>query len=142
MSSDTSEKGFQNDIITYLTSTGYVKRTTNNYDVTSCLDIELVLNFIHATQPKAWKKFAKHNKSNAEARFIMSLVRQIKKKGTIAVLRDGFRDIAKFNLFYPRPNNNLNPELKAKFNQNIFSVIDELEYENKDKGNRLDLVIY
>ena len=142
MSSDTSEKGFQNDIITYLTSTGYVKRTTNNYDVTSCLDIELVLNFIHATQPKAWKKFAKHNKSNAEARFIMSLVRQIKKKGTIAVLRDGFRDIAKFDLFYPRPNNDLNPELKAKFNQNIFSVIDELEYEHKDKGNRLDLVIF
>ena len=142
MSSDTSEKGFQNDIITYLTSTGYVKRTTNNYDVTSCLDVELVLKFIHATQPKAWKKFAKHNKSNAEARFIMSLVKQIKKKGTIAVLRNGFRDIAKFNLFYPRPNNNLNPELKAKFNQNIFSVIDELEYENKDKGNRLDLVIF
>ena len=142
MSSDTSEKGFQNDIITYLTSTGYVKRTTNDYDVTSCLDVELVLNFIHATQPKAWKKFAKHNKSNAEARFIMSLVRQIKKKGTIAVLRDGFRDIAKFDLFYPRPNNELNPELKAKFNENIFSVVDELEYQSKDKGNRLDLVIF
>ena len=43
MSSDTSEKGFQNDIIAYLTSTGYVKRTTNDYDVVSCLDIELVL---------------------------------------------------------------------------------------------------
>lgn len=142
MSSDTSEKGFQNDIIRYLTSTGYVKRTTNDYDVTSCLDVELVLKFIHATQPKAWKKFAKHNKTNAEARFIMSLVRQIKKKGTITVLREGFRDIAKFDLFYPRPNNDLNPELKAKFNKNIFSVVDELEYQNKDKGNRLDLVIF
>ena len=142
MSSDTSEKGFQDDIIAYLTGTGYVKRTTNDYDVNSCLDVDLVLKFIHATQPKAWKKFAKHNKSNAEARFIMSLVRQIKKKGTIAVLREGFRDIAKFDLFYPRPNNDLNPELKAKFNKNIFSVVDELEYQNKEKGNRLDLVIF
>ena len=100
MSSDTSEKGFQNDIIAYLTGTGYVKRSTNDYDVTSCLDVELVLKFIHATQPRAWKKFAKHNKTNAEARFIMSLVRQIKKKGTITVLREGFRDIAKFDLLY------------------------------------------
>ena len=142
MSSDTSEKGFQNDIIDYLTSTGYVKRTTNDYDVTSCLDIDLVLKFIHGTQPKAWKRFAKVNKTNTEAKFISSLMRQIQKNGTIEVLRNGFRDIAKFDLFYARPNNTLNPELKAKFNQNIFSVVDELEYESKDNGNRLDLVIF
>ena len=58
MTTDTSEKGFQKDIITYLTSTGYEKRTTKNYNVVTCLDVELVLKFIHATQPKAWKKFA------------------------------------------------------------------------------------
>lgn len=143
MSTDTSEKGFQKDIINYLTSTGYEKRTTNDYNVVSCLDVELVLRFVHATQPKAWKKFARINKTNPEASFISSLVRRINKYGTIDVLRNGFRDAGtKFNLFYPPPNSNLNPELKAKFNQNIFSVVDELEYENKDKGNRLDLVIF
>lgn len=143
MSTDTSEKGFQKDIINYLTSTGYKKRTTNDYNVVSCLDVELVLRFVHATQPKAWKKFARINKANPEASFISSLVRRINKYGTIDVLRNGFRDAGtKFNLFYPPPNSNLNPELKAKFNQNIFSVVDELEYENKDKGNRLDLVIF
>ena len=142
MISDTSEKGFQQDFIDYLVGTGYVKRTTDDYDVVTCLDVELVLKFIHTTQPKAWKKFARVNKTNPEAKFISSLMRQINKKGTISVLRDGFRDIAKFNLFYPRPYNNLNPELKAKFNENIFSVVDELEYENKEKGNRLDLVIF
>ena len=143
MSLDTSEKGFQKDFINYLTSTGYVKRTTKDYDTITCLDVELVLNFIYATQPKAWKKFVRINKSNPEANFISSLMRRIAKYGTIDVLRNGFRDAGtKFELFYPMPNNNLNPELKAKFNQNIFSVIDELEYENKDNGNRLDLVIF
>lgn len=142
MSSDTSEKGFQKDIIAYLTSTGYVKRTTNDYNVVSCLDVELVLKFIHETQPKAWNKFAKVNKNNPEFKFIASLKRQIDKNGTIEVLRNGFRDIAHFDLFYPRPNNTLNPELKAKFNKNIFSVVDELEYQNKENGNRLDLVIF
>ena len=143
MSTDTSEKGFQKDIINYLTSTGYEKRTTKDYNVASCLDVELVLKFVHATQPTAWKKFARVHKSNPEASFISSLVKRINKYGTIDVLRNGFRDAGtKFELFYPRPNNNLNPELKAKFNKNIFSVVDELEYENKDKGNRLDLVIF
>ena len=143
MSSDTSEKGFQKDFINYLTSTGYEKRTTKDYNVVSCLDVELVLKFIKTTQPKAWKKFAKINKSNPEASFISSLIKRIAKYGTIDVLRNGFRDAgAKFDLFYPMPNNSLNPELKAKFNQNIFSIIDELEYENKDNGNRLDLVIF
>lgn len=143
MSTDTSEKGFQKDIINYLTSTGYEKRTTNNYNVVSCLDVELVLKFIHSTQHNAWKKFSRIHKTNPEASFISSLVKRINKYGTIDVLRNGFRDAGtKFHLFYPPPNNNLNPELKAKFNQNIFSVVDELEYENKDKGNRLDLVIF
>ena len=143
MSTDTSEKSFQKDIINYLTSTGYEKRTTKNYNVSSCLDIELVLKFIHTTQPKEWKKFAKIHKSNPEASFISSLVKRINKYGAIDVLRNGFRDAGtKFNLFYPPPNNSLNPELKSKFNQNIFSVVDELEYENKTNGNRLDLVIF
>ena len=132
MSLDTSEKGFQKDFINYLTSTGYVKRTTKDYDTITCLDVELVLKFIHTTQLKAWKKFVRINKSNPEANFISSLMRRIAKYGTIDVLRNGFRDAGtKFELFYPMPNNNLNPELKAKFNQNIFSVIDELEYEIK-----------
>lgn len=143
MSTDTSEKGFQKDIINYLTSTGYEKRTTKNYNVSSCLDVELVLKFINTTQPKEWKKFSRIHKSNPEASFISSLVKRINKYGTIDVLRNGFRDAGtKFNLFYPPPNNSLNPELKAKFNQNIFSVVDELEYENKTNGNRLDLVIF
>ena len=142
MSTDTSEKGFQKDFYTYLESTGYEKRSTANYDVGSCLDVELVLKFIQTTQPNAWRRFARHNKGSPEVNFIKSLARQINNYGTIEVLRNGFRDISKFELFYPRPNNDLNPELKAKFNKNIFSVIDELEYENRENGNRLDLVIF
>jgi len=45
-------------------------------------------------------------------------------------------------LFYPRPNNKKNPDLFAKYEKNIFSVIDELEYQNKEKGNRPDIVVF
>ena len=43
MSTDTSEKGFQKDIINYLTSTGYEKRTTKNYNVAFCLDVDDII---------------------------------------------------------------------------------------------------
>ena len=79
MSSDISEKGFQQDFIDYLVGTGYVKRTTKDYDVVTCLDVELVLKFVHSTQPNAWKKFTRINKTNPEAKFIGSLMRQINK---------------------------------------------------------------
>ena len=42
MSTDTSEKAYQKDIYTYLESTGYVKRTTKDYEVNTCVDMELV----------------------------------------------------------------------------------------------------
>ena len=66
MSSDTSEKGFQKDIINYLTSTGYEKRTTEDYKVNNFLDSELVLKFVQKTQPKNWKKFTRVCPMNAE----------------------------------------------------------------------------
>ncbi len=68
---------------------------------------------------------------------------EIEKKGTINVLRNGFKDAGcYFKLFYPKPNNRKNPDLFEKFEKNIFSVIDELEYEERGKGHRLDLVIF
>ena len=142
MTTDTSEKAFQNDIIAHLLSTGYVKRGNENYNKASCIDPELILKFIHDTQEKEWKKFQRVYGGQAEQKFFYRLINEIDKKGTINVLRNGFKDVGcHFELFYPKPNNKKNSDLFAKFEKNIFSVIDELEYEQKEGGNRLDLVI-
>ena len=144
MATDTSEKGFQKDIINHLVSTGYVKRDTNNdFNKASCLDPELSLKFVQDTQEKEWKRWQRLYKDQAETKFLTRLVKEIDKKGTIHILRNGIKDAGcTFKLFYPKPNNNKNPDLFEKFEKNIFSVIDELEYENREKGNRLDLVIF
>jgi len=140
---DTSEKAFQNDIIAHLVSTGYTKRGTLNFNKSTCLDPELVLKFIQDTQQNMWKKFERVYGTGAEKKFFFRLVSEIDKKGTINILRNGFKDVGcQFNLFYPKPNNNKNQDLFEKFDKNIFSVIDELEYEDREKGNRLDLVIF
>lgn len=143
METDTSEKAYQNEIIAHLTSTGYMKRGTTNYHKSSCLDPELVLRFVKETQPKEWKKFERMYKDQAEEKFLIRLVKEIERKGTIHVLRNGFKDVGcDFILFYPKPNNKKNPDLFEKFDKNTFSIIDELEYQDREKGNRLDLVIF
>ena len=90
-----------------------------------------------------WKKFKRVHGEQSERKFFYRLISEIERKGTINVLRNGFKDVGcYFKLFYPKPNTHKNPDLFEKFEKNIFSVIDELEYEQKEKGNRLDLVIF
>jgi len=143
MTTNTDEKAFQNAIIAHLTSTGYRQRGNNNYNRASCLDPELTLKFIHDTQEKVWKRFQRVYGEDAENRFFYRLINEVDKKGTINILRNGFKEAGcQFNLFYPKPNTKKNPDLFDKFEKNIFSVIDELEYEQKEDSKRLDLVIF
>ena len=140
---NTTEKAFQNDIIAHLVSTGYHQRGNHNYNRASCLDPELTLKFIYDTQEREWKKFKRVYGEQSEQKFFYRLINEIDKKGTINVLRNGFKDAGcYFKLFYPKPNTHKNPDLFEKFEKNIFSVIDELEYEQKEDGKRLDLVIF
>lgn len=143
MTTDTSEKVFQNHIVNHLLSTGYVKREPSNYVRAICLDPELALKFILNTQLKEWKKFQNIYKDDAEKKFLVRLIKEIERKGTINILRNGFKDVGcYFKLFYPKPNTHKNSDLFKKFEENIFSVIDELKYEKKENSNRLDLVIF
>jgi len=144
MTTDTSEKRFQNDIVTHLENTGYLRRNTHqNYQKAFCLDFELTLKFVQDTQPKDWKKWQKIYGNKAEEKFLFRLVSELDNKGTIHVLRNGFKDAScYFDLFYSQPNNNMNPDLFQKYEGNIFSVIDELEYQDKEHGNRIDLTIF
>ncbi len=143
MTTSTQEKEFQKDFFTYLENTGYTKRTTKDYNVISCLDEDLLFEFIESTQLEAWQHYEKMCHGNAKKEFIDSLLIAIENDSTIEVIRKGFRDKGlKFNLFYSKPNNSTNPQLIENFKKNIFSVIDELEYENKSHSNRIDLVIF
>lgn len=142
MNSKTSEKDFQKEIIDHLTSTGYKKRNSKDFHPKIAIDGELTLKFIQTTQLKEWEKFERIYKENSESKFFYRLINEIETKGTIHVLRNGFKDVgAYFKLFYPQPNNNKNPDLFEKFESNIFSVIDELQYD-ENSGNRIDLAIF
>jgi len=58
------------------------------------------------------------------------------------VLRDGIKDTGcKFRLAYFRPSSGLNPELQQRYEANLFSVVRQLHYSEKNE-NSLDIVLF
>jgi len=142
-STNTTERDFQNQILEHLSNTGYTHRKTKNYDKTVCLDIEMVLRFVKTTQPKLWKRYEEVYGDNVESKFLYRLTNELNKKGTIEVIKNWFKDVwCYFKLFFSKPNNTLNSDLFELYENNIFSVVDELEYQQTSNGNRVDLVVF
>ncbi len=121
---------------------GYHKRAPEQYDKSLCLIPQDVLDFILVTQPKEWEKLRRNAPGDTEAQFLQHLSDQIKKYGTLHVLRQGFKSYGcKFDLAYFQPVSGLNPEIQRLYQGNIFSVVRQLKYSEKNE-NSLDTAIF
>jgi len=123
---------------------GYERRiASDHYDKALAIDRELVLRFVQTTQEDAWNKLVDHYTTSAEATFFTQLEKSLKSRGTLDVLRQGFKIVPgiKFSLCYFRPASGLEPKRIQEFEANILSVIDEVEYSSKN-GNRIDVVLF
>jgi len=146
---DISEKGFEDQIEDHLhTVHGFRKRSglkgnsNTNYDPKHCVDLDLLLEFITSTQKEEWARLAAQHGTAVIPKFLSRLDSQIRRRGTLHVLRNGIKDFGCFfDLAYFQPATTLNPEHQAKYTRNIFSVIRQVRYSAKN-NNSLDLVIF
>lgn len=139
---DTSEKSFEAHIETVLTGSGYRKREPKNYNAESCLDEDMLFEFIYATQPKEWEKLKQQHGQDVKAKFVYRLKQEIEKRGTLDVLRKGISDYgARFQLIYFAPESSLNPDHAILYQNNIFSLIRQVKFSQKDEKS-LDTVIF
>ena len=139
---DSTEKDFETTIISHLVESGYRERTASDYDKSLCLDLELVIDFIRATQIKPWEKLKEQHGTQVKERFVKRLVNEIKAKGTLHVLRKGIDDVGcHFDLAYFKPETSLNKEHQLLYNGNIFSVVRQLKYSEKN-GSSLDVALF
>jgi len=144
-STDTTEKGLESHITNYLVHTNrYIQRDSTDYNNISCLDEDLLFQFLEATQPKAVDKLKRYHKDLYRQKIIKRLNDRILAKGVIEVLRkgiiDGFTD-TKLKLFYDKPVSSYNSNANALYKSNIFSVIRQVYYSTKNK-NSLDMVVF
>jgi type I restriction enzyme R subunit len=121
---------------------GYRKRKPEEYDRSLCLIPKDVLDFIYATQPKEWDKLKRQHGVDVKERFLKRLSSEIKQHGVLDVLRRGIKDLGcKFQLAYFRPSSGLNEALEKLYQANLFSVVRQLKYSEKNEKS-LDLVLF
>ncbi|MDI3322419.1 type I restriction endonuclease subunit R [Pinibacter soli] len=145
MGTNTTEKGLETFIADHLVNENkYLLRPNTAYNNVSCLDSELLFQFLESTQPKAVAKLKTHHKDLYEQKIIKRLNDQIQQKGIIEVLRkgitDGFTD-TKLHLFYDKPVSNYNVTARDLYQSNLFSVMRQMYYSPSNR-NSLDLVTF
>lgn len=119
----------------------YRQRPSSDFSRERLLIPDDVHEFILATQPKTWKRLKQHYGDRAKERFIQRLSREVERRGTLNVLRRGFKDHGcAFEMAYFRPRTSLNPDLRKKHRANVFTVVRQLVYD--DAGHALDLALF
>ncbi len=121
---------------------GYRRRSPEDYDRSLCLLRRDVVDFVLATQPKEWQKLAQHHGGAVKEQFLRRLGSEIERRGALDVLRQGIKDSGcKFRLVYFRPASGLNEETRRLHAANLFSVVRQLRYSEKNEKS-LDLVLF
>lgn len=124
------------------TQGGYYKRTMDDYDREACLIYSDTLDFIVATQPKEWEKFAQQYGSDAKAKFVQRLKHEVETRGTLDILRKGIRaNGCRFDLAYFKPRSGLNPDLKKMYDANIFSELRQFYFSQKTNQS-IDMALF
>jgi type I restriction enzyme R subunit len=143
------EAGFEQEIEEHLVNAQSYRRRDGrkslrppHYDLASCLDQELLFEFITSTQSESWRDLEKQHGTTVKEKFLYRLSRQISQKGTLHILRNGIKDYGCFfNLAYFRPASQLNPEHQANYQRNILSIMRQCHYSAQNE-NSIDLVIF
>ncbi len=140
---DISEKNFEAQIEHILRNRhGYHKRLPEDYDRHLCLIGADVIDFIRGTQPEAWRALRTVYQDEAEKQFLRRLAREIDRRGTLDVLRNGVKDAGvTIKLAYFAPATSMNPDYQRLYQGNIFAVLRQLQY--KPGANlSLDLALF
>lgn len=138
-----SEKDYQKFLLGHLVQdNGYVMRKATHFDRLFAVDREMLFRFLNDTQPDTMEYLRKIYKDDLEDTIVSFInAETTKTRGSlIEVLKHGIEiSNQTLDLMYTKPATTFNPELTRKYNQNIFSVMEEVWASDKE---RVDVVIF
>ena len=136
------EKDFEEHIEEHLLNSSYHKRLPEDYDKDLCLITDEVIHFIQSTQPDEYENLIKQYGKDTPNKICYRLSEEVKKWGTLHVLRKGFKDRGqKLRFAYYKPSSGMNPEHKILYGKNRFSIVRQLKYSKRNE-NSLDITIF
>ena len=134
---------FQQKFVEHLVNGNkFIERTNKDFDRTYAMDTDLLFEFLYNTQKDVMQDLEKIYKSELRETLVNHINSEITKKGSslIDVLKNGVEiSNRKIELMYTKPATDFNRDLNEKYENNIFSVMQEV-YATADE--RVDLVIF
>ena len=123
MSVQTSEHAFESTVESMLGQAGWASAGADEWDVDQALFPHRVVAFLESTQPDQWAEAKSIHGAELGARILDRLGKELGLKGTLEVLRHGFKFVGKtFRLAYFKPVHGLNLDALAKFDANELTV--------------------
>ena len=139
--SQTTEKAFESYVEQMLAEGGWQSGTNAEWDKARALFPARVLTFIEATQPRLWAEMAAQHGSNLRPMLLDALVKELDIKGSLHVLRHGFKFYGKsFRLAYFKPAHALSPDVLALYGQNQLTVTRQVPCHPGDHST-VDMVL-
>ena len=119
-----TERDFETAIEVGLTSSGgYEMRKPSAYDEALALFPDDVTGFLKESQPAKWQALETLLGSKTAATVLDSLSKELEPKGTLHVLRHGFKCYGKtFRMAFFRPNTRMNPEAAENYARNRLTI--------------------
>jgi len=128
MSGQTTEKAFESYVEEILQHKGWEAGTNKEWDVERALFPERIYAFLQETQPGIWAEMQALHEYGLENMLINALVKELNLKGSLHVLRHGFKFYGKiFQLAYFKPAHGLNEEMLALYDKNKLTVTRQVQ---------------
>ena len=148
---DTSEKRFEYDIEQHLISNGYEQFNgqdaegnwihTRQHDVSRCIYMDVLCEFIARTQPKEWARYTKYYGVQAVDKLYHRLEKAISNQGLLYVLRNGIEDMGcKLKVCFFKPESDLNPVTVERYEANILGCTRQFRYSTANT-NTIDMAL-
>ncbi len=135
-----TEENFENEIEhSLLTEGGYQQGFAKDYEKSTALFPADAVAFIQTTQPKLWARLEMLFKDKAQDELIKALNQELNIKGSLHVLRNGFRVANRTaKMAYFAPNSTLNETSQQQYDANIVKITRQVITEYNE---RIDMVI-
>lgn len=140
MSSQTTEKAFESYVEQMLSAKGWQQGKVSGWDQDRAFFPQAITDFIAATQPQLWEAMRAQHGAQLEAMLLSALVKELAIKGSLHVLRHGFKFYGKtFRLAYFKPAHGLNEDVLAQYQANRLTVTRQVPCHPGDHST-VDLV--
>ena len=125
-----TERDFETAIEAGLTSSGgYEKRSPKEFSEALAVFPDDVVGFLKNSQPAKWEALQALLGAKTVATALDSLSKELELKGTLHVLRHGFKCYGKtFRMAYFRPNTRMNPESAESYAKNRLTITRQVAF--------------